>query len=298
MAEESPLRATGALTEVQYERLAHPQAAEGLVGHPSGPAPVSVSGGQVIIREGMAGLVRGFPWASGNSPIVYTPSLTGPNRVDLVVLRLSRDDAYRVGSAIRTGTSETPPVPFSGTGPTDWYEVPLAEVRMASGALTLQKIRAWYIGEDGQILCTSVARPPNLPGRRIFETDTGRAYISTGTSWAPVLDDSGWVNMTAVPYWSAYSVGYQVRRQNSSVHMRLSVQRTSGSTLQAGTDTNVGQVPAGFRPNYSVPVLGYLDGANLARAFVLPNGYVQIQNYTVPITTGISFTAHTASWTL
>lgn len=298
MAEESPLSATGALTELQYEMLAHPQAAEGLVGHPSQPAPVSISGGQVIIRAGLSGLVRGYPWSSGPSPIVYTPSLAGPARIDLIVLRLFRDENHRVGSAIRTGASDTAPMAFSGVGPTDWYEMPLAEVRIASGTLTMHKLRAWYLGEDGQILCTAGSRPPHTPGRRIFETDTGRAYISTGTAWAPLLDDSGWVTMTAVPYWTAYGGSYQVRRLGNTVHMRLSAKRTSGSTLQAGSDTNVAQVPGGFRPSYSVPLLGYLDGAALTRAFVLPNGYVQAQNYTVPITTGISFTTHAATWTL
>lgn len=31
--------------------------------------------------------------------------------------------------------------------------------------------------------CTSVTRPPHKPGRRIYETNTGATYVSTGTSW-------------------------------------------------------------------------------------------------------------------
>jgi len=297
MAEESPLSATGSLTEPQYEALAHPQAADGLIGHPNDTAPVSVSGGQVIVRASLTGLLRGFPWASGLTPIVFTPDLSGAARVDLVVLRLLRDDGYRVGAAIRTGTSTTAPAASTGVGPTDWYEIPLAEVSVQNGTLQLTATRAWYLGDDGQILCTSTGRPPMTPGRRIYETDTGRAYLSTGTTWTPILDDSGDVVLTAAAGWTLSSWCGTVRRKNGVVYLRLIVTRNS-TTLAAGTDTTIATVPTGFRPASATPILAYLDSAYLARGFVQASGAVELHNYTRSIPAGLLASVHPASWPL
>lgn len=245
MAEESPLSATGALTEAQYERLAHPQAAEGLIGHPSDPAPVTVSGGQVIVRAGLSAILRGFPWSSGAAPLVFTPSLTGSPRVDLLTLRLFRDDAYRCGLVLRTGTGETPPTPYSGVGATDWYELPIAEIRMSGGALSVQRVRAWYLGEDGQILCTSTNRPPNQPGRHVWEVDTGRAYVGNGTVWGLILDDSGVTALTMASGWTASrNVLY---RRNGWAFCGLTLRKTSGS-IAADTSYTIATIPNGFGP--------------------------------------------------
>lgn len=267
MAEESPLSATGDLTEAQYEDLAHPQAADGLIGFPTDAPPVSVSGGQVIVRAGLKALLRGFPWASGLTPTVYTPSLAAPARVDLVVLRLFRDDNYRVGTAIRTGTGTTAPTPFQGTGPNDWYEIPLAEVRVAGGALTVAANRAWYLGDDGQILCTSGTRPPQQPGRRIRETDTGRAYESTGTTWAITLDDAGTTALPMANGWAA-SIN-RLYRVNGIAFLQLAAKRTGGNISVNATPVLLGTLPAGFRPRATVESIGLSSwsGAFIATQF-------------------------------
>ncbi|MEU7905322.1 hypothetical protein [Actinoplanes sp. NPDC049118] len=254
MAEESPLSATGNLTEAQYEAMAHPQAPDGLIGHPSDAPPVSVSGGQIIIRASLTGLLRGFPWASGLTPIVYTPSLSGPARVDLVVLRLFRDDGYRVGTAVRTGTAATAPAPFVGTGPTDWYEIPLAEVRVAGGVLTLLTTRAWYLGDDGQILCKSTSRPPHAPGRQIRETDTGRSYQSSGTVWTVMQDDGGTSSLPLAGGWvNAVNHLYRV---NGIAFLQLSARRTGGNIAVSTPQATVGTLPAGFRPRADIETIG------------------------------------------
>jgi hypothetical protein len=265
MAEQSPLNATASLTEAQYESLAHVQAADGLIGHPNDAAPVSVSGGQIIIRSGLRALLRGFPWASGTTRIVYTPSLTGPARVDLVVLRLNRDDGYRVGSAVRTGTANTAPAPSVGVGATDVYEIPLAEVRVSGGVLTLLTTRAWYLGDDGQILCKSTSRPPHVPGRQIRETDTGRAYESTGSSWVVRLDDAG---MTSLPLAGGWATAInRLYRVNGIAFLHLTVRRTGGSISVAAAQATVGTLPAGFRPRADIETIG-ISSSSGAHAIV------------------------------
>ena len=254
MAEESPLNATGALTEVQYEDLAHPQAADGLIGHPNDAVPVSVSGGQIIVRAGLHGLVRGFPWASGLTPVALTPDLSGPARTDLVVLRLFRDDNFKVRAALRTGTSTTAPSPFVGTGPTDWYEIPLAEVTVANGSLAVRLNRAWYLGEDGQILCTSTSRPPHTPGRRIREVDTGRTYESTGTAWVVCLDDAGTTSLPLASGWAG--VRNRLYRVNGVAFLQMSARRSGGNIAVNATAVTLGTLPVGFRPRADIETLG------------------------------------------
>jgi len=254
MAEESPLSATGSLTEVQYEDLAHPQAPDGLIGHPSDTVPVSVSGGQILVRAGLHGLVRGFPWASGLAAVALTPDLTGPARTDLVVLRLFRDDNFAVRAALRTGTSTTAPSPFVGTGPADWYEIPLAEVTVANGALAVRLTRSWYLGEDSQLLCTSTSRPPHAPGRRIRETDTGRTYESTGSTWIICLDDVGTSSVPLASGWA--TVVNRLYRYNGVVFLHFSARRTGAAIATSAAEVTIGTLPAGFRSRNNFDLIG------------------------------------------
>ncbi|GAB1641775.1 hypothetical protein [Krasilnikovia sp. MM14-A1259] len=294
MAEESPLSATGSLTEYQYEALAAPQAPDGLNGNPGDPPPVSVSGGQVIVREGLKGVLRGFPWAS-TSPTVYTPSLTGAPRVDLVVLRLNRDDNFRVGTAIRTGSGDTAPTPFNGTGPTDWYEIPLAEVRMSGGALSVQRTRAWYLGEDGQIICTVDSRPPHLPGRYIYEQDTGRAYISTGVRWVPVLDDAGTTTPSLAAGWAAS--GLYLFRLNGIAYMAGGIRRTGGTLTPSAAAAPLLTLPNGYRPRVT---FGHASNVSMTGAQAVlrfaPTGAITVDVYGANITANQFIDLATCVW--
>lgn len=254
MAQESPLSATGALTEAQYERLAAPHTPDGLSGHPDNPAPVFTQSNQICVLAGLAGSLRGFPWASGPTVTTYVTDLTGAARTDLVVLRLWRDQGYKVETAVRKGTPGAgAPAPVTLTGPNDWYEIPLAEVDVANGAFGQVRRRAWYVGEDGQLLCEAGALPPHAPGRRVRQVDTGRTYESNGSAWVVLLDDSGSV---ALPYAAGWANGFnRLRRRNGWVWLALSPQRT-GTKLSAGAVSTVGNLPVGFRPNLDFEHVG------------------------------------------
>ncbi|MEV1157739.1 hypothetical protein AB0J27_20305 [Micromonospora chokoriensis] len=274
MAQESPLSATGALTEAQYEGLAQPQGPDGIVGNPNDSPVATILGGQIAIKAGVAGLLRGFPWGSGPDVTFHTPDLSGAARTDLVVLRLRRDDGYRVETGLRAGTPGAgAPAPVAGLGPTDWYEMPLAEYDVAGGVITQIRNRAWHLGEDGQLLCKSDCRPPHNPGRRIREMDTGRTYESNGTNWVVVLDDSGVTSVTLSGGWSA-SIN-RLQRRNGWSFAGLSVQRT-GASLAAGARGTVGTLPAGFRPPFDVETTANVSPSETATVTIRATGAVEV----------------------
>ncbi|OZV74763.1 hypothetical protein CA850_29745 [Micromonospora echinospora] len=275
MAQESPLSATGALTEAQYERLAAPQCADGLIGHPNDPSPVALSGSQVVIKAGSNGILRGFPWSSGPVDTTHTVSLSGAARSDLVVLRLDRNTGYALGTAIRTGSPGAgAPAPATGTGPADVYELPLAEYDVANGAFGALRRRCWYLGDDGQILCKADTRPPHAPGRRIREVDTGRTYESTGATWAVILDDSG---STTLPLSGMFtSARNTLYRRNGFAHLGLTINRPGGD-LAARTTYTVGTIPAGYRPEVAFDFIALSPAPALATGTVQASGGITIR---------------------
>lgn len=253
MAEESPLSATGTLTEAQYEALAAPQCPDGLIGWPGTLSVAQIFGGQIAIKAGNRGIIRGFPWASGPVDTYLNPVLTGAARTDLVVLRLFRDQSYKVGTALRQGTPGAgPPAPYVATGLADWYEIPLATYDVAGGALSNLRTVAWYIGDDGQILCWSDRRPPHQSGRRIREVDTGRTYESNGTQWVVLLDDAGdgslpFLTTTGGATGFAAPTLNWLTRINGQGRLSITAQRT-GANIASGANVVLGTLPAGFRP--------------------------------------------------
>jgi hypothetical protein len=250
----SPTYNSRAVNDAEYERLVASQAADGLIGVPSDTPLIYADGTGTrevrVVAERYA-LVRGRMWYSG-STIVTLPALSanssGSTRIDLVVLRLDRS-TFEVTVEVVEGTpGASAPAATRQTGGTGVWEMELAEVTVADGATTLAGStvtpRAWYLGDDGQILCTSTTRPPHQLGRRIGQTD-GRDYISTGSSWVLTREDTGVVDISPASGWSTSLCRYQ--RVNRFVTLEVSVGRTGGN-LGAGTDTTTCTLPSGARP--------------------------------------------------
>lgn len=186
--------ASGAITSVEHERLTHRTAPDGVYGVPS-DTPVTYADGTgtrvVKIRSGRYALVRGSLYDSGTTDISITldANASGNPRIDMIVLRLDRS-GYTVTEAKITGTPAASPVAPAltyNTGGSGFWDFPLAEVAVANGAtvITAGNVtpRAWYIQDDGQILCTASTRPQHEHGRRIYQTDTGLWYYSDGSAW-------------------------------------------------------------------------------------------------------------------
>src|SRR5439155_15863788 len=126
---------------------------------------------------------------------------SGLTRYDLGVLRLDRS-TWNVTAAVKAGTpgAGVAPSPQRDLGTSGLYEMPLASFPVPSGFLTIGPTDptklAWYLVPGGGITCTSLSRPPHAAGRRIYETDTGRSYVSTGITWAVTAEDTGWLNVS------------------------------------------------------------------------------------------------------
>lgn len=245
----------GALTELEHERLVQAQAPDGLLGNPTGPALVYADGAGVLtvrVRANQFGLFRGSLYDSGDVdiPLELEPNTSGATRLDLVVLRLTRSD-YRIVEDLRTGVPGAGvPAPVMDLGATGVWEFPAAEVTVINGAVNLApatvKNRAWYVGEDGQLVCTSTSRPPHAVARRIREIDTNRTLESDGSKWTVLLEDTGWVTGSLASGWSG--AGVVARRKNGWVSMSVSCQRT-GSAIGASAYSTIATLPTSYRPN-------------------------------------------------
>ena len=186
---------SGAITSVEHERLTHTTAPDGILGIPSGTAAVYADGTGtrvVKLRANNYMLVRGslFDTGASDTSITLAANSSGQPRIDYIVARLDRSAGYTVTETVVQGTpaaSPAAPALTYNTGSTGVWDFPLAEVAVANGATTLASgtvtPRAWYVNEDGLILCTATTRPQHQAGRRIFQTDTNVWYYSDGSSW-------------------------------------------------------------------------------------------------------------------
>ncbi|MFG2165510.1 hypothetical protein [Micromonospora chersina] len=249
------------VTQIQHERLLGRALPSGLLGTPDDQPLVYADGTgtrEVRIRASRAAVVEGYGWYNDASVITKTlaANTSGSTRVDLIVLRLNRAD-WSVTVQVVQGTpgagapaaTRTP----SSTGTSGVYEIELATVSVANNATTLAGStvteKAWYLGEDGQILCKSTTRPPHFQGRAISESDTGRYRISDGSNWMTAVEDSGPTSVNMLTGYSATENNLQ--RRNGVCVLSLKVMRTNGP-IPAGSTTKVANLPAGFAPAFQV----------------------------------------------
>lgn len=95
--------------------------------------------------------------------------------------------------------------------------------------------------------CTSGARPAHRPGRRIYETDTARTYISNGTTWVPFLDAPAVTPMPMVSGWIVLS-SITGERTNGRVLWTGRIARDGLATIPAGLTANIAFLGEGWRP--------------------------------------------------
>lgn len=250
------------VTQLQHERLLGRALPSGLLGHPDDQPLIYADGAgtrEIRVRVSRQAVVDGYGWQNDAAVITKTlaANSSGSTRVDLVVLRLNRADwslsVQVVQGTPGAGAPSATRTASTGTG-SGVYEIELATVTVANGATTLAAStvteKAWYLGEDGQILCKAATRPPHQVGRTAFETDTARWILSNGTVWANTVDDSGItsVALTAGGGWSAPT--NRLQRRAGVVVLALVTSRSTA--IPAGTSVKVGQVPAGFLPTFEV----------------------------------------------
>lgn len=285
-----------AVTPREYEDLVSAYTPDGIVGPYSLPSLVYGDGSMlgVKVRANRAVILRGLRWESGSTEVsvsVAANNSSGTVRKDLIVLRQSRNP-WTVALAVVQGVaapaaSATAPSPTYGEDTsTGVWELPLAEVTVPyndtfTDAGQVRQV-GWWLGRDGQIICASAVRPPHEVGRRIWEYDTGRSYISTGSSWIIAADDSGNFGLSFVDTggnptgWSA-SLN-NIRRRNGWVIVALSPMRTGAAIAADGTST-IGVLGEGFRPPWTIEGLANAQSSGDGRATVYTNGTVQVTLY-------------------
>src|SRR5690606_5262411 len=128
------------VTEWQYEQPAARFSAAGPDGTAFSRAPVVAGPGMPgLVPAGQRASVRGCERerAASDVPLAIASNASGSTRTDWVVLRLDRSD-WRVRGAIRQGSPGSgPPSLVQQPGPTGVYEIPLARVRVTSGASSI-----------------------------------------------------------------------------------------------------------------------------------------------------------------
>lgn len=306
------------MTEIWYPSLAHNSTAvtaeelelwgsiyapSGVVGVPTdSPLAFGDSSGMAVKVAAGSALVQGGRYA--NSAVIslsITANSSGSTRYDLAVLRLDRAalDGPTVTAAVVTGTPGSGvPAPTQDAPGSGVWELPLASVEVASGAVTIAatdvKQIAWYVGEQVYV-CTPTTRPPHKLGRLI--SDSTGVWVSNGTAWVLIGGGPSGSTSSATPTiatgWAAADINY-VRRNNGWANFGLEVKRT-GASLTAGTLSQVATIPGGYRPGVTVPLIGEAGG-NAVAGRISSAGLVTLNAYGSSIGTGTYVYLQTASW--
>ncbi|MEV0608135.1 hypothetical protein AB0I61_17390 [Polymorphospora rubra] len=249
----SPNHNGRAVTDDEYERLVGAYTTDGLIGPPpTQPVVYADSTGLLVrVRPDRSALVRGRMWSSG--PTSWTRAIgsngSGALRWDLIVLRFSRT-TWDVTLEVVQGTpgAGVPAATVDPAGGGIW-ELPIASVRVTAGATTIAAgdvtMLAWYLGQDGQIVCRQAAEVPHNAGRLVFETETSRTLVSTGTTWTVLRDDTGWINLTPATGWRSRLL--KGRRVNGNVNLICNVARNNVG-LAGATASIITTLPTSLRP--------------------------------------------------
>jgi hypothetical protein len=293
---------SGAVNNTEYELLAHPQAADGVVGVPGDTSVVFTDGSGtriVRVRANKYALVRGILWSSGDTDLALpglTANSSGSTRIDLVVARLTRSVPSVTVAVVQGTPGAGAPAVTQNTGTTGVYEVPLGEITVLNGASTLAADktapREWYLMEQG-VVCTAATTPPHRPGRRIWLSD-GREMVSTGSAWITTHEDTGWLSGLSAGFgWTLAAGNY--RRRNGMVTLNLVAER-SGSSIAANTSILVATLPAGFWPTATLFTSGFSTQGHALRFRINPDGTVRMDGFTSNFNSGTFATMATLTF--
>lgn len=216
MAESSwPLPPNSIVSDTQYEQLLAGYVPSGVVGSPGDTTVITAPGSGtriVTVRLGKYALVRGHMWYSGTSDVNLSSlasNSSGNPRIDLVVLRYTRSSGA-VNVAVITGTpaaSPTAPALTQSLGTSSVFEIPLAEVTVASGATTITTgnivSRESYLSRT-PLLGAFTPTPTNTPGVYlgqpfdVYDSGSGtlRRVWWNGSAWATGTAGTGYVGET------------------------------------------------------------------------------------------------------
>lgn len=220
----SPAHNSRAVDDIEYEKLVASIYGSALIGTPGSAALVfgDSSGRQVKFRKDRYAMVRGRLWSAGSTDttVAVTANSSGQARIDLAVLGLDRS-TWNVTGYVKAGTpgAGIPPALQQDTGDTGIFEIPCATIAVANGASTITAGNVTDVGyylAPPRISCTSTTRPDHLLGLEIYESDTGRVYISTGAAWVLLGRDALTVDSFEISASGAFQTGISTSETNLS----------------------------------------------------------------------------------
>ncbi|WP_018219185.1 hypothetical protein [Salinispora vitiensis] len=262
MAQTSyPLPPDRIITDREYESLMRRSLADGwqtTPGEDVGELPIFYAddtGMHITVRAGKHGLLRGFKWESGDtdSTIAIAANESGQQRVDLVVLRLTRP-GYSVALEIRAGVPGSgSPWPVQQRTDPGVYEIPLGRVTVPHGTTSISPSQvvsiAWQVDDVGGVRAYSLYPPRAVVGRTYWEIDTSRLMLCDGFRWLPLHEDTGWVNCTPFVHgpsasgWQTATNGFaRARRLNGVVTVQIRLYRY-GSDVPHGLSSTCCYLP-------------------------------------------------------
>lgn len=277
----SPSHDSRNVTDAEYERIAQRFSDDGVYGSPSSAAVVTAGAGlSVDVSADVAASLRGHAWTSGTTAVnlAISANASGSTRIDRVVLRLDRSD-WTVRAVVREGTPGAgAPALVQDQGDSGVYEIPLAQVSILSGALSVTVTREeLYVGGRIRPALSTQRNPMPVIGEMVQETDTGRVRVWTGTSWGLVYSASDQIIVNSpLAAWS--SGGDSVLQQRSgSVHLRTGTFTRTGGSLSGATESRLPVlIPADYRhPNRDQYQAVYISGLNIGRIAIYPKNHVR-----------------------
>ncbi|MET9729679.1 hypothetical protein ABZZ79_03130 [Streptomyces sp. NPDC006458] len=302
----SPAYNARAVTDPEFEAMSVRWSDDGVYGTPGSARVITEDTGlNVRVRPNMAASVRGHHWTSGptSSTLPVGANVSGQTRVDRVVLRLDRS-TWTVRAVVSDGTPGAgPPALTQDTGDSGFYEIPLAEVTVLSGAAAVTVRRnELYVGSRVRP-CTSTTRNPSpLQGELCYENDTGRVYQWSGSAWVvlyrPRVDTEA---DSPVASWSKRGTSIVTRTGDLVTLRTATFDRTA--TLAAAYDSRLPLlIPADYRPalHHYAPV--YITGIRIGNLTIYPTtseraGQIWLTQHP-DMTAADSVLATTISWTV
>lgn len=306
----SSARASGVVSDVEYEALTSPFYPSGIIGTPDDLYPVycDSSGTRgVHFRAGSLGLVRGMRYAEGSTDttISAAANATGSDRYDLAVWRVDRSvTGSPVRAALVTGTSNPAgPAPTQNdvSNTSGKWEYPIGVVKVGNGATALagSAVRpvGYWLALPSYITLSTGGSPAPAKGQRVYEWDTGAERTGDGANFKHELLDTGWVPVSPVSGFSNPPTGYgcQIRVKNGMVTLVCEVQFTGGGTVPAGGNTVVATFNPAYSMTSSVPLLGHAN-ATIVQGKAL-NGQIVVSP-AAALATGALIVFAIASWPL
>lgn len=302
MAEVSyPTAGGGGVTDARYEALIGSVLPSGLIGSPALSSLVYAdsSGRQVKVQPSRAAMVRGFRWESDGAGITRSiaANASGNPRIDLAVLRLNRNDFTVTFQVIQGAPAASPVAPAvtQNTGSTGVWELPLAAITVANNAATLAAATvadiSWYLGST-DLVGTSAAFPPVLPGASFTATDVGKKYDAVGSAWTLTGENGALTSVAGATGWSA---NVYFRRRNGWTYFQGALTRT-GADIPAATASNLFTIPANFRPPNDIWLTAYAGGYAMRLYLESSTGVVQLNGKSIVFQQNAGIYIHPITW--